>query len=105
VTGLTLILVFAGTLLGVVLVAVLAWFIYTGYLTRVERRLQRGLLPFSRRRDVLILLAYAVLENFSYRQLTLYWRLRGLFGAWRGKTRREEFARVGFREGVARAHG
>ena len=32
-------------------------------------RLQRGLLPFSRRRDVLILLVYAVLENlpFSFR--------------------------------------
>jgi hypothetical protein len=61
VTALTLILIFAGTMLGVVLVAVLAWFIYTGYLTRVERR--------------------------------------------RGKTGWEKFARVGFREGVAPAHG
>ncbi|MEO6056363.1 MAG: glycosyltransferase, partial [Gemmatimonadales bacterium] len=68
-------------------------------------RLQRGLLPFSRRREVLILLAYAVLENLGYRQLTLYWRLRGLGDAWRGKTGWEKFARVGFREGAAPAHG
>jgi cellulose synthase/poly-beta-1,6-N-acetylglucosamine synthase-like glycosyltransferase len=68
-------------------------------------RLQRGLLPFSRRRDVLVLLLYAVLENFGYRQLTLYWRLRGLWDAWRGKTGWEKFARVGFRDGVAPAHG
>ena len=61
-------------------------------------RMQRGLLPFTRRRDVLILLGYAVLENLGYRQLTLYWRLRG-------KTGWEKFARVGFREGVAPAHG
>ena len=68
-------------------------------------RLQRGLLPFGRRRDVLVLLGYAILENvpFSFRHITLYWRLRGLFDAWRGKTTWEKFARVGFRtetEGV-----
>ncbi|HET7470123.1 MAG TPA: glycosyltransferase, partial [Gemmatimonadales bacterium] len=68
-------------------------------------RLQRGLLPFGRRRDVLVLLLYAVLENFGYRQLTLYWRLRGLWDAWRGKTGWEKFARVGFREGAVPTHG
>jgi cellulose synthase/poly-beta-1,6-N-acetylglucosamine synthase-like glycosyltransferase len=61
-------------------------------------RLQRGLLPFNRRRDVLILLLYAVLENFGFRQLTLYWRLRGLWDAWRGKNTWEKFARVGFQK-------
>lgn len=62
-------------------------------------RLQRGLLPFSRRRDVLVLLGYAILENvpFSFRHITLYWRMRGLLDAWRGKTTWEKFARVGFR--------
>lgn len=54
---------------------------------------------------MLILLLYAVLENFGYRQLTLYWRVRGLWDAWRGKTGWEKFARVGFREGVVPAHG
>jgi len=82
VTALTLILIFAGTMLGVVLVAVLAWFIYTGYLTRVERRLAR--------------------RTGVYRALVaeLACRERG-----RGKTGWEKFARVGFREGVAPAHG
>jgi cellulose synthase/poly-beta-1,6-N-acetylglucosamine synthase-like glycosyltransferase len=64
-------------------------------------RLQRGLLPFGSRREIVNLLLYAVLENFGYRQLTLYWRLRGLFDAWRGKTGWEKFARVGFRESAA----
>ena len=68
-------------------------------------RLQRHLLPFSRRREVFILLLYAVLENLGYRQLTLFWRMRGLWDAWRGKTGWEKFARVGFRPGAAPAHG
>jgi cellulose synthase/poly-beta-1,6-N-acetylglucosamine synthase-like glycosyltransferase len=68
-------------------------------------RLQRRLLPFGRRGEVLLLLAYAVLENFGYRQLTLYWRLRGLWDAWRGKTGWEKFSRVGFRTAATPAHG
>lgn len=68
-------------------------------------RLQRRLLPFGRPSEVLLLLAYAVLENFGYRQLTLYWRLRGLWDAWRGKTGWEKFARVGFRPEATPAHG
>jgi cellulose synthase/poly-beta-1,6-N-acetylglucosamine synthase-like glycosyltransferase len=61
-------------------------------------RLQRGLLPFNRRSDVMILLGYAVLENLGFRQLTLYWRMRGLWDAWRGKRAWEKFDRVGFRK-------
>ena len=62
-------------------------------------RLQAGLLPFTRRRDIFTLLFYAVLESlpFSYRHLTLYWRMRGLVDAWRGKKSWEKFGRVGFR--------
>jgi cellulose synthase/poly-beta-1,6-N-acetylglucosamine synthase-like glycosyltransferase len=90
-----------GILVNIFAVLVGAWRFRFG----LADRLQRGLLPFSRRRDVLILLLYAVLENFGYRQLTLYWRLRGLWDAWRGKTGWEKFARVGFREGVSPAHG
>jgi hypothetical protein len=44
----------------------------------VADRLQGQLLPYKRRGAVLVLLAYAVLENLGYRQLTLFWRLRGL---------------------------
>jgi cellulose synthase/poly-beta-1,6-N-acetylglucosamine synthase-like glycosyltransferase len=90
-----------GILVNVFAVLVGAWRFRYG----LADRLQRHLLPFSRRREVFLLLVYAVLENFGYRQLTLYWRLRGLWDAWRGKTGWEKFARVGFRPGTAAAHG
>jgi cellulose synthase/poly-beta-1,6-N-acetylglucosamine synthase-like glycosyltransferase len=90
-----------GILVNVFAVLVGAWRFRYG----LADRLQRHLLPFSRRREVFILLWYAVLENFGYRQLTLYWRLRGLWDAWRGKTGWEKFARVGFGPGAEPAHG
>jgi cellulose synthase/poly-beta-1,6-N-acetylglucosamine synthase-like glycosyltransferase len=89
-----------GILVNLMAVLVGAWRFRFG----LADRLQRGLLPFSRRRDVVILLLYAVMENLGFRQLTLYWRLRGLWDAWRGKTGWEKFARVGFREGGSPAH-
>jgi cellulose synthase/poly-beta-1,6-N-acetylglucosamine synthase-like glycosyltransferase len=89
-----------GILVNLLAVLVGAWRFRFG----LADRLQRGLLPFSRRRDVVILLLYAVMENLGFRQLTLYWRLRGLWDAWRGKTGWEKFARVGFREGANPAH-
>ena len=52
---------------------------------------------------MLLLLAYAVLENVGFRQLTLYWRLRGLLDAWRGKTDWEKFGRLGFQVSGRRA--
>jgi cellulose synthase/poly-beta-1,6-N-acetylglucosamine synthase-like glycosyltransferase len=90
-----------GVLVNVLAVLVGTWRFRYG----LADRLQRRLLPFSRRREVLILLLYAVLENFGYRQLTIYWRLRGLWDAWRGKTGWEKFARVGFHPEEAPAHG
>jgi cellulose synthase/poly-beta-1,6-N-acetylglucosamine synthase-like glycosyltransferase len=90
-----------GVLVNVLAVLVGAWRFRYG----LADRLQRRLLPFSQRREVFILLLYAVLENFGYRQLTLYWRLRGLWDAWRGKTGWEKFGRVGFRPGEAPVHG
>jgi len=90
-----------GMLVNVLAVLVGAWRFRLG----LADQLQRGLVSFSGRRDVLVLLLYAVLENVGYRQLTLYWRMRGLWDAWRGKTGWEKFARVGFREGTAPAHG
>ena len=90
-----------GILVNIFAVLVGAWRFRYG----LADRLQRRLLPFGRRSEVLLLLAYAVLENFGYRQLTLYWRLRGLWDAWQGKTGWEKFARVGFRAGAAPAHG
>ncbi len=90
-----------GILVNILAVLVGAWRFRYG----LADRLQRHLLPFSRRGEVLVLLAYAVLENFGYRQLTLFWRLRGLWDAWRGKTGWEKFARVGFRPADAAVHG
>jgi len=89
-----------GILVNVMAVLVAAWRFRSG----LADRTQRLLLPFGRRSEVLILLAYAVLENFGYRQMTLYWRLRGLWDAWRGRTGWEKFARVGFRS-AAPVHG
>jgi cellulose synthase/poly-beta-1,6-N-acetylglucosamine synthase-like glycosyltransferase len=83
-----------GTLVNVFAVLVGAWRFRYG----LADRLQRGLLPFNRRRDVLVLLGYAVLENFFWRLLTLYWRIRGLWDAWRGKSGWEKFARQGFQK-------
>lgn len=90
-----------GILVNLFAVLVGAWRFRTG----LADRFQHGLLPFSRRRDVLVLLLYAVLENFGFRQLTLYWRLRGLWDAWRGKKTWEKFARVGFRTEAEAARG
>jgi cellulose synthase/poly-beta-1,6-N-acetylglucosamine synthase-like glycosyltransferase len=83
-----------GVLVNVFAVLVGAWRFRYG----LADRMQRGLLPFNRKRDVLILLMYGVIEGlpFSFRHLTLWWRLRGLWDAWRGKNTWEKFARVGF---------
>ena len=62
-------------------------------------RLQRSLLPYTRPRDIGVMLAYAVLEPFVWRPLSLWWRLRGQFDAWRGKSGWEKFARIGFQTG------
>lgn len=83
-----------GTLVNVFAVLVGAWRFRYG----LTDRTQRGLLPFNRKRDVLILLGYAVLETLFWRPLTLYWRLRGLWDAWRGKSGWEKFARQGFQK-------
>ena len=70
-----------GTLVNIFAVLVGAWRFRFG----LADSLQRGLLPFNRRRDVLILLGYAVLETVFWRFLTLYWRLRGLMRCLAGK--------------------
>jgi cellulose synthase/poly-beta-1,6-N-acetylglucosamine synthase-like glycosyltransferase len=42
---------------------------------------------YSRKRDILLLFAVAVIENFGYRQLNTLWRCRGL---WQWATRRKQ---------------
>jgi hypothetical protein len=45
------------------------------------------------------------MQNHGFRQLTVYWRLRGLWDAGRGKTGGEKFDRVGFSPREAPDHG
>lgn len=52
--------------------------------------------PAPRRRDLAWLALWAVLEPFGYRQLTLWWRLRGLVRALRGRTDWGQMTRTGF---------
>lgn len=40
---------------------------------------------YTRKRDLLSLILYAVLENFGYRQLNSWWRVRGLWQFLRGR--------------------
>lgn len=40
---------------------------------------------YPRTRDLFKLFAVAIVENFGYRQLTVWWRLKGLFGWMRGQ--------------------
>ena len=51
---------------------------------------------YTRTRDVLLLLALSVLENLGYRQLTVFWRLRGIVGFLRDDQSWGEMTRTGF---------
>lgn len=51
---------------------------------------------YHRTRDVAVLLAYAVIENFGYRQLTVVWRLRGLWRTVRRDASWDPMPRTGF---------
>ncbi len=55
-----------------------------------------SLLYFEKPKDLAILLLYAVLENFGYRQLTVWWRIRGTVDYFRGKHGWDKFERKGF---------
>ena len=47
-------------------------------------------------REVVVLFVLAVVENLGYRQLTVYWRFRGLVGLFRGRQSWGEMERRGF---------
>ncbi len=55
-----------------------------------------SLLYFKDSKDLAILLLYAVLENFGYRQMTVWWRIRGTVDYFRGKHGWDKFERKGF---------
>jgi cellulose synthase/poly-beta-1,6-N-acetylglucosamine synthase-like glycosyltransferase len=51
---------------------------------------------FPRLGQVIRLVVYGFVENFGYRQLTLWWRVRGMYDYWRGKKGWGEMRRRGF---------
>jgi hypothetical protein len=51
---------------------------------------------YPRRRDLLKLFLFGVLENFGYRQLNAWWRFRGTIRAVRGKEGWGSMVRKGF---------
>ena len=53
--------------------------------------------------DLLRLAAAAVLENFGYRQINSFWRLRGLWEWLRGVKSWGEMTRKGFRHAAKKA--
>jgi cellulose synthase/poly-beta-1,6-N-acetylglucosamine synthase-like glycosyltransferase len=52
--------------------------------------------PYSRFRDRLRLIPWVFLESFGYRQVTVIWRLRGLWGYLRKRSEWGAMARTGF---------
>jgi cellulose synthase/poly-beta-1,6-N-acetylglucosamine synthase-like glycosyltransferase len=58
-----------------------------------------SLLNYTRPRELAVLLMYALLENFGYRQLNLLWRVRGIWDYYFGKKGWEKFERIGFGDG------
>ena len=57
----------------------------------------KSLFYYTQIEDLFILFAAGVLENFGYRQLTLWWRLKGIFDFLKGKKGWEKFERKGFK--------
>jgi hypothetical protein len=51
---------------------------------------------YGRFGDLVKLLLYATLENFGYRQRTVWWRLRAFFRVWRHRRVWGEMTRKGF---------
>jgi len=53
---------------------------------------------YGRARDRALLVVWAVLENLGYRQLTVWWRLRGIVSYLRGKKAWGKMTRKGFKQ-------
>lgn len=51
---------------------------------------------YPRVRDLMKMALYSVLENFGYRQLTTWWRMRGIIAYWRGEQSWGTMTRKGF---------
>ncbi len=69
-------------------------FLLTLYATVLDEWTYRG---YGGLRERLLLLAFALVEGFGYRQLTVVWRLRGLWSFARGNREWGQMARAGFK--------
>ncbi len=63
----------------------------------------RSLTGMDRWRDRLLLLAACFLGELGFRQLTVWWRLRGTWDFLRGRTDWDKFERAGFRQAAGAA--
>jgi len=58
----------------------------------------KSLIYFQDIKEITILVIYAVLENFGYRQLTIWWRMKALIDFLKGKKGWGKFERKGYGE-------
>jgi hypothetical protein len=60
----------------------------------------KTLIYFESLKEILILMLFAIMENFGFRQMTVWWRIRGIFDFLKGKKGWDKFARKGFAKGA-----
>jgi len=81
-----------GIFLSVLSVVMSAWPVKTA-----ETDLQgKSLIYFKGIKEIIILVIAAILENLGYRQLTVWWRIKGIVDFFKGKKGWEKFERKGF---------
>jgi cellulose synthase/poly-beta-1,6-N-acetylglucosamine synthase-like glycosyltransferase len=59
----------------------------------------KTLIYFNNLKEIATLVLFAALENFGYRQATVFWRMKGTIDFFVGKKGWEKFERIGFEEG------
>jgi len=95
----------ASTLLSLGAVVVATW----AERARIPGAKDTRLFPYDGGLDLVRLFGAALLENIGYRQILLYWRLRGTWDWLRGRQKWDKFARKGFGDELpaelARAEG
>ena len=61
---------------------------------------ERAGLPYARFGDRLLLIPWTVLESLGYRQMTVAWRIRGIWNYLRRRTEWGSMSRSGFKTGL-----
>jgi len=56
----------------------------------------KSLVYFNSIKEILILLVFGIMENFGYRQLNVWWRIKGWLDFFKGKREWDKFDRIGF---------